>query len=35
MHAFMGTFNCKHEEKEAVCAMLLSELVELQDTKNT
>lgn len=26
--SFMGSFEPKHEEKEAICAMLLSELVE-------
>jgi len=28
LRAFMGTFACPHEEKNAICAMLLSELVE-------
>lgn len=28
LKAIMGSFEPKHEEKEAVCAMLLSELVE-------
>lgn len=28
LKAFMGSFEPKHEEKEAICAMLLSELVE-------
>jgi hypothetical protein len=28
MRAFMGSFSPKHEEKEAICALLLSELVE-------
>jgi len=27
LRAFMGSFAPKHEEKEAICAMLLSELV--------
>jgi hypothetical protein len=27
--AFMGSFEPKHEEKEAICAMLLSELVDI------
>jgi len=26
---FMGSFEPKHEEKEAICAMILSELVDL------
>lgn len=26
--AFMGSFEPKHEEKEAICAMLMSELLE-------
>lgn len=30
MRAFMGSFAPKHEEKEAICAMLLSELVEIE-----
>lgn len=29
MKSFMGSFEPKHEEKEAICAMLLSELVEV------
>ena len=29
LKAFMGSFRPKHEEKEAICAMLLSELVDL------
>ena len=29
LKAFMGSFEPKHEHKEAVCAMLLSELVEV------
>ena len=29
LKAFMGSFAPKHEEKEAICAMLLSELVEV------
>ncbi len=28
VRAFMGSFEPKHEEKEAICALLLSELVE-------
>lgn len=28
LKAFMGSFSPKHEEKEAICALLLSELVE-------
>jgi hypothetical protein len=28
LKAFMGSFEPKHEEKEAICALLLSELVE-------
>lgn len=27
--AYGSTFSCKHEEKDAVCALILSELVEL------
>lgn len=30
MRSFMGSFEPKHEEKEAICAMLLSELVTLE-----
>jgi len=30
LKAFMGSFEPKHEEKEAICAMLLSELVEAE-----
>jgi hypothetical protein len=26
LKAFMSTFDCKHEEKDAVCALILSEL---------
>ena len=29
LKAFMGSFDPKHEEKEAICALLLSELVEV------
>lgn len=29
LKALMGSFSPKHEHKEAVCAMLLSELIEL------
>lgn len=29
LKAFMGSFEPKYEEKEAICAMLLSELVEV------
>jgi hypothetical protein len=29
LKAFMGSFEPKHEEKEAICAMLLSELVDI------
>jgi len=29
LKAVMGSFEPKHEEKEAVCAMILSELVEI------
>jgi hypothetical protein len=32
MRAFMGSFEPKHEEKEAICAMLLSELAEVSGT---
>lgn len=28
LKAFMGTWGCKHEHKEAICALILSELVE-------
>jgi len=28
LRAFMGSFEPRHEDKEAICAMLLSELVE-------
>lgn len=30
MKAFMGSFEPKHEEKEAICSLLLSELVETE-----
>jgi len=30
LKSFMGSFEPKHEEKEAVCALLLSELVEAE-----
>ena len=30
LKAFMGSFEPKHEEKEAICAMLLSELVDIK-----
>lgn len=33
-HAFMGSFEPKHEEKEAICAMLLSELVHPEVAKS-
>jgi len=29
LKSFMGSFEPKHEEKEAICALLLSELVEI------
>ncbi len=29
LKSFMGSFEPKHEEKEAICALLLSELVEV------
>lgn len=29
LKSFMGSFATKHEEKEAICAMLLSELVDV------
>lgn len=29
LKAFMGSFEPKHEEKEAICTMLLSELVDI------
>jgi hypothetical protein len=29
LRSFMGSFEPKHEEKEAICAMLLSELVDI------
>lgn len=29
LKAFMGSFQPKHEHKEAICAMLLSEMVEV------
>jgi hypothetical protein len=29
LRAFMGSFSPSHEDKEAICALLLSELVEL------
>ena len=31
LRAFMTSFEPKHEHKEAICAMLLSELVELNE----
>ncbi len=33
LRAFMGSFAPKHEEKEAICAMLLSELVKKEKEK--
>lgn len=30
LKAFIGSFEPKHEEKEAICAMLLSELVNIK-----
>lgn len=33
MRVLMGSFAPKHEEKEAVCAMILSEIVEVEDGK--
>lgn len=30
LKAFMGSFEPKHEEKEAICALLLSELVDIE-----
>jgi len=33
LRSFMGSFAPKHEEKEAICAMLLSELVEIEQAK--
>lgn len=30
LRAFMGSFEPKHEHKEAICALLLSELVEVK-----
>ena len=32
LKAFMGSFEPKHEEKEAICALLLSELVDIEPT---
>lgn len=31
--AFMGSFEPKHEEKEAICSMLMSELLETEEEK--
>ena len=33
LKAFMSSFEPKHEEKEAICAMLLSELVNIKEQK--
>ena len=33
LKSFMQSFIPKHEEKESICAMLLSELVELEEEK--
>jgi hypothetical protein len=35
MRAFMGSYSPKHEEKEAVCAMLLSEICEPEPVKTS
>jgi hypothetical protein len=34
LKAFMMSFEPKHEEKEAICAMLFSELIDIEDSKN-
>jgi hypothetical protein len=33
LKAFMGSFEPKHEEKEAICALLLSELIDIKKYK--
>jgi len=35
LRAFMGTWECKHEEKEAISALILSEIIDEKATVET